>query len=91
MRALFAAWLLVASLVLPGHAHGADAGTATLGATCGVCVAAHQIASAAPAPVVPDVAKFGHEAPLAPDAALPAPLDAPARLSRAPPLDPANA
>jgi hypothetical protein len=91
MRALLAVWLLLASLALPAHGHDAAPSISALDAACAVCIAAHQLGSAAPAPLVPDVVRVGHEPPLAPDAALPAPLDAPAPLGRAPPLDPARA
>ena len=91
MRALFAAWLLLASLALPAHAHGPEASVSTLAAACEVCVAAHQLATGAPAPVTPGVLVVERAAPLSLDAALPAPLETPPRLGRAPPAsDPAR-
>jgi hypothetical protein len=85
MRALLAVWLLLASLALPAHGHDAAPSISALDAACAVCLAAHQLASAVPAPLAPDLVRVAHECPLAPDAALPAPLDAPPRLGRAPP------
>jgi hypothetical protein len=88
MRALLAAWVLLASLALPAHGHDPTPSVSPLDAACDVCVAAHQLASGAPAPITPGVLVVERAAPLSPEAALPAPLDSPPRLGRAPPVDP---
>jgi hypothetical protein len=90
MRALFAAFVLLASIALPAHFHASDSRVSTIDAACGTCLAAHQIVGATPAPLSPAGVPVVTDKPREPDAAIHAHPSAPPRLSRAPPRDPAN-